>query len=80
MVGMLPGSSTCTGACRRRQRSWITGVAAVCAVARFLVHTGHRVTGIDISVVQIERARRLVPAGTFPRVDATRLDVPPASG
>ncbi|SCF20017.1 Methyltransferase domain-containing protein [Micromonospora saelicesensis] len=48
-------------------------------VARFLANAGHRVTGVDISDVQIERARRLVPDGTFLRADATRLDLPPAS-
>ena len=48
-------------------------------VARFLANAGHHVTGVDISGVQIERARRLVPIGTFLRADATRLDLPPAS-
>jgi SAM-dependent methyltransferase len=48
-------------------------------VARFLASVGHHVTGVDISDVQIERARRLVPTGTFLRADATRLDLPPAS-
>jgi SAM-dependent methyltransferase len=47
--------------------------------ARFLTNTGHHVTGVDISGVQIERARRLVPTGTFLRADATGLDLPPAS-
>jgi 2-polyprenyl-3-methyl-5-hydroxy-6-metoxy-1,4-benzoquinol methylase len=40
-------------------------------VARTLAAAGYQVTGVDISDVQIERARRLVPAGTFIRVDAT---------
>ncbi|MBE1485193.1 class I SAM-dependent methyltransferase [Plantactinospora soyae] len=48
-------------------------------VARFLTGVGHHVTGVDISDVQIERARRLVPDGTFLRADATRLDLPPTS-
>jgi SAM-dependent methyltransferase len=48
-------------------------------VARFLADAGHHVTGVDISDVQIERARRLVPAGTFVRADATRLDLPSTS-
>jgi len=48
-------------------------------VARFLADAGYHVTGVDISDVQIERARRLVPAGTFVRADATRLDLPSAS-
>jgi SAM-dependent methyltransferase len=48
-------------------------------VARFLANAGHQVTGVDISDVQIERARRLVPTGIFLRVDASRLRLPPAS-
>ena len=48
-------------------------------VARFLANAGHRVTGVDISEVQIERARRLVPTGTFLREDAIQLELPPAS-
>jgi SAM-dependent methyltransferase len=48
-------------------------------VARYLANVGHRVTGVDISEVQIERARRLVPSGKFLRVDAIELQLPPAS-
>jgi SAM-dependent methyltransferase len=48
-------------------------------VARFLTNTGHHVIGVDISEVQIERARRLVPTGVFIRADATRVQLPPAS-
>jgi len=48
-------------------------------VGRSLANAGHHVTGVDISDVQIERARRLVPTGTFLRADAIRLDLPPAS-
>ncbi len=48
-------------------------------VARFLARAGHRVTGVDISDVQVARARRLVPDGTFLRADAATLDLPPAS-
>jgi 2-polyprenyl-3-methyl-5-hydroxy-6-metoxy-1,4-benzoquinol methylase len=47
-------------------------------VARSLADAGHRVTGIDLSAAQIERARRLVPTGTFIQADATRLDLPRA--
>jgi ubiquinone/menaquinone biosynthesis C-methylase UbiE len=46
--------------------------------ARFLTNAGHHVTGVDISDVQIERARRLVPTATFIRADAVELDLPPA--
>jgi len=38
-----------------------------------------RSPGVDISDVQIERARRLVPAGAFIRADAAQVDFPPAS-
>jgi 2-polyprenyl-3-methyl-5-hydroxy-6-metoxy-1,4-benzoquinol methylase len=48
-------------------------------VARFLDRAGHRVTGVDISEVQIERARRLVPAATFIRADAVDLRLAPAT-
>ncbi|MBO0867087.1 MAG: class I SAM-dependent methyltransferase [Micromonosporaceae bacterium] len=48
-------------------------------VARFLAKAGHHVTGVDISEVQIGRARRLVPAATFIRADATAIELPPAS-
>ena len=48
-------------------------------VARTLVGYGHTVTGVDISDVQIERARILVPEGTFVRADAADLAFAPAS-
>ncbi len=34
-------------------------------VARRLTRLGHRVTGVDVSEVQVERARQLVPYGVF---------------
>ena len=40
-------------------------------VARTLTDAGHQVTGIDISGVQICRARELVPQAEFIHVDAT---------
>jgi len=48
-------------------------------VARDLVAAGHRVTGVDLSDVQIQRARRLVPGARFRRADATTLRLPPGS-
>ncbi|MGO8884726.1 MAG: class I SAM-dependent methyltransferase [Streptosporangiaceae bacterium] len=45
-------------------------------VVRSLAQAGHEVTGVDVSEVQIERARRLVPAGTFVRADATTITFP----
>jgi SAM-dependent methyltransferase len=41
-------------------------------VARELAGAGHRVTGVDISAVQVGRARELVPAATFIQADATQ--------
>src|SRR5438094_2369448 len=45
-------------------------------VARDLVAAGHPVTGIDISDVQIQRARPLVPGGRVRRADAATLRLP----
>ena len=39
----------------------------------------YQVTGVDLSSVQIGRARQLVPAGHFLCADMTTLDFPPAS-
>jgi 2-polyprenyl-3-methyl-5-hydroxy-6-metoxy-1,4-benzoquinol methylase len=47
-------------------------------MARSLAATGHQVTGVDVSEVQIERAR-LVPAGTFVCADATQVTFPSSS-
>jgi SAM-dependent methyltransferase len=48
-------------------------------VARSLAAAGHAVTGVDISDVQVERARRLVPDGNFIRADASEAAFPPGS-
>ena len=48
-------------------------------VARSMAAAGYQVTGVDISEVQIGRARRLVPAGTFVRADASTVTFPAAS-
>jgi SAM-dependent methyltransferase len=48
-------------------------------VARSLAAAGHAVTGVDLSKVQVERARRLVPAATFLAGDATDIDFAAAS-
>jgi SAM-dependent methyltransferase len=39
----------------------------------------HRVTGVDLSPVQIERARRLVPGASFLCADMTKIEFEPAS-
>lgn len=44
-----------------------------------LATQGYAVTGVDISEVQIQRARQLVPNATFLRADATQLDFHEAS-
>jgi SAM-dependent methyltransferase len=43
-------------------------------VARALAGAGHRVTGVDISEVQVSRARSLVPSATFIQADVTRAE------
>jgi SAM-dependent methyltransferase len=45
--------------------------------ARWLVERGFSVTGADISPVQIERARKLVPGATFLCQDMTDLELAP---
>ena len=50
------------------------GVPATRALAR-----RHRVTGVDISAVQVELARHHVPEASFVHGDAMELDVAPAS-
>jgi len=51
-----------------------TGVPAARILARRFT-----VTGVDVSDVQIRRARRLVPRARFVRVDMTEADFGPAS-
>jgi 2-polyprenyl-3-methyl-5-hydroxy-6-metoxy-1,4-benzoquinol methylase len=46
-------------------------------VAKALVQAGFAVTGVDLSDVQIDRARRLVPGATFLRADASDVSFPP---
>ena len=48
-------------------------------VARDLAAAGHRVTGVDLSGVQIERARNIVPRAKFVHGDVTTLTWPAAS-
>jgi 2-polyprenyl-3-methyl-5-hydroxy-6-metoxy-1,4-benzoquinol methylase len=48
-------------------------------VARHLAAAGHKVTGVDLSGVQLRRARRLVPAATFLQADIAALTLPAAS-
>ena len=48
-------------------------------VARDLAAAGHEVTGVDVSDVQVRRARELVPRARFLRADATTLELPAQS-
>ncbi len=48
-------------------------------VARDLTAAGYRVTGVDISPVQIRRARELVPEARFIRGDVAAVGFSPAS-
>ncbi|MFD2077923.1 Methyltransferase domain-containing protein [Actinopolymorpha cephalotaxi] len=48
-------------------------------VARALHEAGYAVTGVDLSDVQIARARALVPGATFLRADATAVEFPAGS-
>ncbi|MFI0355333.1 class I SAM-dependent methyltransferase [Actinomadura sp. 9N407] len=63
------------------ERGHVLDIGCGCGVpvARRLTAAGHQVTGVDISDVQIERARSLVPDATFIRADATALDLPDES-
>jgi SAM-dependent methyltransferase len=45
-------------------------------VAKALTDNGHHVTGVDLSEVQINRARQLVPQAAFLHDDATRVAFP----
>lgn len=66
---------------RLPERGQILDIGCGCGipVARHLTAAGHQVTGIDISDIQVERARRLVPGATFIRADATEMNFPPGS-
>jgi SAM-dependent methyltransferase len=48
-------------------------------LARDLTASGFALTGVDISAVQVERARRLVPGARFLHADATGVAFPPSS-
>ncbi len=46
---------------------------------RDLAASSYEVTGVDLSAVQVERARRLVPAARFLHADAAEVELPAAS-
>jgi cyclopropane fatty-acyl-phospholipid synthase-like methyltransferase len=82
-----PGSTTQYGAwidelasmLRNGDRVLDLGCGAGLPAARLLAEAGLAVTGIDISAVQIERARALVPAATFIEADMTAWEPLPHS-
>ena len=55
------------------------GCGAGVPASRELVAAGYRVTGLDISAVQVQRARTLVPEGTFIQADMAIWDTADAS-
>jgi cyclopropane fatty-acyl-phospholipid synthase-like methyltransferase len=55
------------------------GCGAGVPASRILVDAGFDVTGLDISAVQIERARRLVPRAAFLHADMATWDCEPGS-
>jgi ubiquinone/menaquinone biosynthesis C-methylase UbiE len=60
--------------------SHVLDLGCGCGIPMVRVLSGeHHVTGVDISPVQIGRARRLVPAATFICADMTTLEFEPAS-
>jgi SAM-dependent methyltransferase len=69
LSGRIPGGGTVLD----------LGCGSGVPVARALSAAGHYVTGVDISDVQIRRARELVPQAEFIRADATAVDFAPAS-
>lgn len=64
MEGLPPGASVLDLGCG-------IGVPATALLA-----TRFEVTGVDLSEVQVERAKRRVPRATFVRADMTRVDFP----
>lgn len=62
-------------------RSDVLDLGCGCGVpiTRQLTELNHHVLGVDISTVQIDRARRLVPRARFTRADACDLSFAPAS-
>lgn len=69
LQGRIPGDSA------------VLDIGCGCGVpmARSLAEAGHKVTGIDLSEVQIQRARELVPRATFIHTDATAANFPAES-
>jgi SAM-dependent methyltransferase len=58
-----------------RSRVLDVGCGAGVPVAKVLADSGHQVTGVDISEVQVARARERVPGATFVQADVTTLEL-----
>jgi 2-polyprenyl-3-methyl-5-hydroxy-6-metoxy-1,4-benzoquinol methylase len=63
---------------RLRTKASVLDLGCGCGVpvAKTLAGNGHTVTGVDLSEVQINRARRLVPQATFLHADANQVAFP----
>lgn len=75
----LPWISELCGRISAGGRVLDLGCGSGIPVARALAAAGHHVTGVDISEVQVRRARHRVPAAEFLHADATAVDFPAAS-
>lgn len=64
---------------RLSARAGVLDIGCGVPVARRLAAAGHVVTGVDVSEVQVERARALGPDATFLRADVTDIDFPDGS-
>jgi cyclopropane fatty-acyl-phospholipid synthase-like methyltransferase len=62
-----------------RARVLDLGCGAGVPASRILANLGFRVTGLDISAVQIDRARSLVPDATFVHADMAGWECEPGS-
>jgi SAM-dependent methyltransferase len=62
-----------------RYSTWAAVAASACRWPQGLAASGYAVTGVDISAVQVQRARQLVPGAAFLHADATWVRFPPSS-
>lgn len=74
-----PWIAELVAALRSRSRVLDLGCGCGVPVARDLAAAGHEVVGVDVSDVQVRRARQLVPDASFVCADATTLRFPSRS-
>ena len=86
-------SSDCFGHLERDYRAWLDPIGKALPRGSLVLDLGcgngipaarilsqrFRVTGVDLSDVQVRRARRLVPKARFVRADISEVDFPPSS-